>query len=140
MGDPDRLDEQARRRPDFRGGVPVTLADGQEWYLPRPRKLFVADDSEAGFRLRWDLGDEYGRLFEAARSIATFEDMVRAEFALAKYLLRLNYDLDAAALGRLLVFDYADDPDPALERLRAELIEVTSGRAPAPKPGPATSG
>ena len=79
-----RLDEGNVRRPDFRGGRPIRLADGQEWRLPGPRELAHAtgrdrDDVVATLSMIAEAEDETERL--------------RAELALAIQLLSLNYDL-----------------------------------------------
>ena len=136
MSEP-RLDENALRRPDFRGGAPVTLADGQEWILARPAELFVPDDSEAGFAARWNFGDEYAALVRAADEAGrsgSGNAVIRAELALGRYLLLKNYALDAPQVASLIQFSYDPEGDPVHWQLHEDVLAVAFGRVPSPKP------
>ena len=103
-----RLDERALRRPDFRDGLAVRLLDGQDWTFPVPFVYFdtSAEDDEAVVR-RWSVGDRYGELLDALKSAQDAEAVARCEFALIKYLLRLNYDLKPADFAGLVSLSYA---------------------------------
>jgi hypothetical protein len=126
------IDERAARRLGFRGGVPVLLADGQEWILPHVVCLFSPDDSEAGIRPVWNLGDEYARLIDALDSAETTEQRMRAELALARDLLLRNYDLTTEQLVRLVQFGYNPEFAPeGVERRRA-VLAIALGETPAP--------
>ena len=129
----EKLDESALRRPDFRGGSPVTMADGQEWFLPRPRILWQADDSEAGVSHAWDVSDYEDRL-KAIDEAETGILRRGAEAKLFAMLLRLNYTLDTASLGRVLQFSL----DPEQVRLRAVYDDLWAalGGEDVPKPTP----
>lgn len=130
----DRLDEAALRRPDWLGGVPVTLADGQEWTLPRAATYFEPDaDDDAEVRQRWNLGEEYGALVQRLAEAQRPSDHVRAEIALARWLLTRNYALNRAQLVTLLRFGYGASADDGPRRLREEVMAVALGDAPRPK-------
>jgi hypothetical protein len=60
-----KINESDKRRPDFLGGVPVTMADGQAWSVPKPRARF-APSARDGVRavLRFDDGDDYQDLLD----------------------------------------------------------------------------
>jgi hypothetical protein len=137
------LDEKALRRPDFVPGSPVTLADGQIWFLRRPVMRFVPnDDHESGFDVRLSLdGDTlYNDLM--ARRVAAFGEtgfadlasLVPVELAIGKLLLLVNYDLTPAQLADLLQFGYDADEDPEGMAIRDDVIAVAQGRGKKPSP------
>lgn len=131
------LDERALRRPDFRGGLLLTLADGQDWTIPQPNPLWVADDTEDGATLGFDLGPEYDALARNVVDATLVGPMARATLKAATFLLRLNYTLDAAALGTILRANFAVPAEgvattPA-QQLAQDLVEIVTGNAPAPK-------
>lgn len=128
------LDERTKRREDFRGGVAITLADGQEWTLARPRVLFVPSDNEDGFEEEWDLGDNYAAMIDRAQEAETGKEIIRAEFALATFLLRINYDLTTEDLRGLLKFGYGDAVPDDIRTMMGSIRDVIFGRNPSPKP------
>lgn len=135
------IDEQACRRADFCGGIPVKLADGQMWTLPRVRRRYVsAPDHPDGFRVVIaGLGPDYAALADAAYAAETPKDVIRTELALARALLLRNYTLDEEQLAELIQFEYGADPDPDCAAMRAAFLDVAGGLVPAPKASPATS-
>lgn len=92
------LNEFDKRRPDFRGGLPILLADDRPWALPGPRETSpggVADERTARL-VRW---------VAESRNRA---DRLLGEMALAIHLLALNYDLAPDDYRQLLEVDRAD--------------------------------
>src|SRR5690242_7891870 len=85
--------ESVHRRPDFLGGLPVRLADGQDWAFAGPRELSRADESLRG---------EVHGLLGAIAWAEDEADRLRGELALAIALLAANYDLAPADYARLL--------------------------------------
>ena len=140
----EKLDEKALRRPTFKEGWRVKLADGQEWSLPRPviRWKPVAGingqlvDSMVTFRLDGSnrfssLVHEYEEL--ADRADSTNVDYVNWEIRMATELLLANYDLTIDQIGELIQFAYGDDAeesDPEGARMRRECMMVARGIGP----------
>jgi hypothetical protein len=122
-------DPLIRRRPGFRPGTPVLLADGQAWVLPDP-------DVSAGLTPPLDA------LIAGVVEAGDATERLRAELALGIYLISANYDLPPLALGPLLEFRPGD---PSLARFQADLHQVALAyvRAhrpeAAPLPGPSPS-
>ena len=90
--------ERARRRPGFRSGWQVRMADGQAWSLPVPE---LEEGTQGKVESGWD-NPSYRAIL---RSVAEAEDageLFRAELALAIHLLRWNYQLDVNDLHQLL--------------------------------------
>lgn len=127
------LDERALRRPDFRGGVPVRLADGQEWTLPHPLVLFTEDDQEGEIREEWNLGPEYAALVAASQTADDGVEVIKTELALFKYLIRLNYDVDQAQLREILKLGYGTACTPEIRQMMDELRGLAFGRVALPK-------
>jgi hypothetical protein len=84
------LDEVVLRRPGFSPGTTARLADGQDWILP-------------GTACPGCCGDEYEALLEAIREAGGAAERLRAELALAIYLLECNYHLTPAGYDAILV-------------------------------------
>ena len=129
---PEKLNEQALRRPEFEDGAPVTLADGQEWRLPRPRVRLVPDESDMGFKVRVACPGDNGRfqeLMDALDAATDGVDLMRAELAVGRHLLCLNYDLTPAQVADLLQFSYRDD-DPEGMAIREAVMGVAFGNGP----------
>ncbi len=80
-------DERARRRPEFRAGIDLRLADGQVWSFP-PAAICEDERYRAIVRVLLEAEDE-GEFF-------------RAGLALTIHLLNSNYFLDADDLEDLL--------------------------------------
>lgn len=130
------LDRDKLRKPGATG-LTMTLADGQEWLVRRPRTLFVPDDNEDGIRAGWDLGPEYDALYDRLIAADNRFDEIRAVMAMARFLLCLNYDLGTEDLKRLLRLDFRRAAEGEAEtdsaRLTREIEEVVVGEVPPPK-------
>jgi hypothetical protein len=101
----ERLDEASLRRPDFRPGYAVELADGGRYTFPPVSiRIFPDDDGSVQWRPWYDgdLEDDLDVLFGVvpARSGQVIEVRLR----IAAALLRRNYDLPRGAVGRLLTY------------------------------------
>ena len=88
--------EHLSRRPSFRDGVKVRLADDQMWVLPAP-----PGPSESAELL---FGIEYLGLIDAVMEVQESSELRVAELALAIFLLGVNYSLPPSAFERLLDF------------------------------------
>lgn len=114
------IDQDTRRRPDFKPGVSVRLADGQFWILPVPARCAAADPSIdatpeiSSYRT-------YELLLEAITEAVDDSDQFLAELALAIELLGTNYALGHEDYRSLLTFDPLD---PARSSLRTDLHSV----------------
>ena len=104
------LDPMICRRPGFRAGIAVRLADGLPWILPD------ADQAQADGTVP-AYNDLVGAVSEADRPT----DLLRAELALGIYLIAQNYELPPLILGALLDFP---QNDPHLALLQADLHAV----------------
>jgi hypothetical protein len=131
------LDEAALRRPTWRDGHRITLSDGQEWTIPKPR-LRLRPRFEGG-RVVGTRDVEYApeddglvdTLFGAGD--AEPDAWIQARWELLARLLRANYDLSDLELAELV----AIDPDDADGQER--WTEITRAlRGLGPKPSPAT--
>jgi hypothetical protein len=105
------LNEAEYRRPDFKGDVEVTLANGS-WWIRKPSVKLRRQAQPDGSRNVVTLVS-ISPTFDAALvayGIAkeTGEGLVSAMFGLVVALLRENYDLTDEALDELLVFDGSD--------------------------------
>ena len=138
---PDRIDERSRRRGDFLpDSLGLTLADGQEWYVPRPRVAFVYADNDLGFDQVRETGDVvFDRTLQdridAWRKAAESDDMpgvIGAQLGIARVLLLRNYDLTTDELRNLVRFRF-DEEDP----LRDDILAIAMGQPMTPKPTPA---
>ncbi len=137
----NRIDEKSRRRPDFLpDSLGLTLADGQEWYVPRPRVAFVYADTELGFDRVTETGDaEFDHTLQdrvdAWRKAAEADDVpgvIGAQLGIARVLLLRNYDLTTDELRGLVRFRFdAEDP------LRDDILAIAMGQPLTPKPTPA---
>jgi hypothetical protein len=116
----DRLDEQALRRSDFRGGEPIVLADGQAWHFPKPVIEFFPRFSSSGpvelasaATIDPAFDEAVGRYEEACRAHredgASPSRWILAMMDLAATMLRANYALDDQALATLLRFRPDDE-------------------------------
>lgn len=118
------------RRKDFdpEDCTPITLADGQEWYFPRPWLAIVpiVRGAEAVAEARHvSFGEDLDVLLEA---IAAEEDpvaQIRHVVTLAIFLLGRNYDLESDEYPRLLTY-YVGNPES--EAMIAAIIDVALGK------------
>jgi hypothetical protein len=128
------LDERRLRRPEFRDGTGVVLADGQTWTFPRPwLRLYPVRTPDGSFTIGGGLGfdAEFEELADQFASEPS-DDPVRKleiQFRMAAGLLCRNYDLTDAHLRRLLAVDL---DDPSSQECWARINEVLLGRVPKP--------
>ena len=88
--------EHLSRRPSFRDGVKVRLADEQMWVLPAPP--IPSESADVLF------GTEYLDLIHAVMDEQESSERRLAELALVIFLLGVNYSLSPSAFERLLEF------------------------------------
>lgn len=128
-----QLDEQALRRPTFRPGHKIRLADGQEWQFPPLRVVWRLNDTEDGLLAEFDLPAEHRALLEAvdaARDAGDGQGLMLAELRLFAYLARLNYELDRPAVDRLFRIAYGPGSSPEDFAMRDALLAVATGNEP----------
>jgi hypothetical protein len=148
------MNEQEHRRPDFIGGEPIRMADGNEWILPRPLAWFVMDDDESGVNRQWNLGSEYGALLEAQQDafnatrageddpverVGNFRKWVASEIRIARWLLLKNYNLTKEQVNSLVRFGYSVADDPEAVALREAVMDLAFGMTEPPKTNPVGS-
>lgn len=135
-------DEASRRRPGFREGVAIELADGRSWHFPRPilsyRLEFPANGpavvglprfGDGGAR---DFGADYWSKYRALAEAETIEDRLPALGAVAADLLSRNYALDGDELAALLPFhvDVESDEGEANIAMWQAIAGVIEGVGP----------
>jgi hypothetical protein len=126
---PRKLIEFARRKVDLDLEIctSITLADGQDWYFPRPWLEIVPhfkDGKAVDQSKLLTCGPELDLLLE---SIAEEEDPAKeilAVMTLGGFLLLRNYDLTDEELGQLFVYR---PRDPASQDMIRSIIEVATG-------------
>lgn len=130
------LRETELRKPNFRDGYWIRLGDGQEWAFPRPiLRFFPARADDGSLALAAD--HTHDRLYQELRDelIAVDEDdhynAMRVQVLIAGHLLSMNYDLDTAALRRLLP---VIEDDPENDAMWGALIDVILANPPKPSP------
>ena len=140
------IPEATRRRPDFAGGEPVVLSDGQTWFVPRPRARFGLDDGGKGLTKVLSFAHSNGKFSidlsfqrisderDAARKALTakpeepeFVRVVEAELRLAHALLLRNYDLTHEELSGLVLMSWTEE-----DALRDAFLQIAEGVAPKP--------
>src|SRR6478609_408675 len=125
----DRVDEKSLRREDFVGGVPIVLADGQEWYFAEPLVRFVPSDSDVGFEIYMSLGSDDGlNELYTQYTILTFlppeairdrtDEYIGIEMKIARMMLDRNYDLTTDRVRSILQFSHDMKRDPEGCRIR----------------------
>jgi hypothetical protein len=142
--DMDKLDEVALRRPDFLGGEPIEMADGQAWILPKPMMEFVpkfAADGTITAGVATSLGPDFDRIMEdydEACRASINEDAdyqgprpMDVMMAIGVRLLQVNYDIDRDTLAGLL--RWRPDDESSTDRWRA-ITNVARGISLAGKP------
>jgi hypothetical protein len=100
--------ERALRRPDFLPGLPIRLADGQCWTFPVPRASSGSPERVAPGELLGLFGDGYAPTLAAVLEAEDESERLRAELALAIFLLGRNYDLSPAVFREILSFRPGD--------------------------------
>jgi hypothetical protein len=95
-------DEHSLRRPGFRPGTPIRLADGQEWVFPGPGELSAPEGGRTAGEPAGAADPAYGGLIDALCEAEDEPDRLRAELALGIFLLGCNYALGPGDYQRLL--------------------------------------
>jgi hypothetical protein len=90
------IDEFLCRRPGFRAGREITLADGQAWTFPAPQSEAVSTECE--------VDTEYVGLVRIVWEAENPHERYLAELVLAIYLIELNYHLTPAELESLFTY------------------------------------
>jgi hypothetical protein len=132
------LIESECSRPEFGGGEPIRMADGQPWFVFSPAARVIPMMSPSGivrvaqfsFGRAWDSANpltvaQYVRALD--RVVALFPGdstgdrrgfmaHYRAVIALGEILIQRNYALDRLEAWRLLAADVPDDPEAAVQR------------------------
>jgi hypothetical protein len=82
-------EESTLRRPDFLGGTPIVLADGQAWIFPGPpgQSPSTQDDADGVVAALFAL-PTYEFLIAALDEADSEAESLRAELSLAIFLLR----------------------------------------------------
>jgi len=135
----DPIDEKLSRRPDFQGGRPIVLADGQEWSFPCPTIEFAPRrqaDGSVKVTLSTAYGAEFDRLVDAVSGEKTMGEEAQALFSLAIDLLDRNYALSPDQLFVLLRY-----PQDGMwsETALGQIFDVAVGRGPKPTPAGSSS-
>jgi hypothetical protein len=117
------LNEFAKRRPDFRGGLPILLADDRPWAMPGPRETSPGEVGD----------DRRARLVRMVAESENRADRLLGEMALAIHLLAVNYDLRPDDYRQLLEVDRAD---PRFERMIDDFHAIYLRHAEALEPVP----
>jgi hypothetical protein len=130
-------DERALRRPTFSEGYKVTLADGQEWTLPKPKMRFKPQivDGKVEVAGGPSFGPEFDEQLDVLFGVVDVEpiERLRVKFEVAVRLLSANYDLKPEDFGELIVLEPDDETsDQRWEQLTRAIMGI------APKPSPAT--
>jgi len=131
------FDEVALRKPSFSEGYKVTLADGQEWTLPKPKIRFKPKivDGKVEVAGGPSFGPEYDQQLDVLFGAVDVEpiERLRVKFEMAVRLLSANYDLKPEVFGELIVLQPDDETsDERWEQLTRAIMGI------APKPSPAT--
>jgi hypothetical protein len=104
------LNESELRKPGFSEGHKVTLADGQEWVLPRPTMRFTPKVSPDG-TVDVDGGASFGPEFDSTLEIlfgvteVSGLEYLKSQFTMAVKLLSANYDLKPGDFATLLPWE-----------------------------------
>ncbi len=131
------LDEKALRKPSFSEGYKVTLADGQEWTLPKPRIRFKPSivDGKVEVTGAPTFAPEFDEALDVLYGVKVVEPIehLRVKFEMAVRLLSANYDLQSEDLVNLIVLEPGNESsDERWEQLSRVIMGI------APKPLPAT--
>lgn len=136
---PFPIPEADRRRRNGLFEVGVCMADGQVWYLPKPRVRLTAADNEDGYSATLSLKGADGfqaltRGLSDAEAMAPGPDrglsMIRAELAIGRALVARNYELTTEELATVLQFGDDPEDDPEGVALREAVLNLAFGIAP----------
>jgi hypothetical protein len=130
------LDEKSLRKPEFSEGLKVTLADGQDWTLPKPRIRFKPRIVDG--RVEIGGGASFGPEFDDKLDIlfgvtdADPSERLRVKFEVAVRLLASNYNLEPDNFAELIVLEPGDPAsDERWEQLSNAIMGIAPKRLPA---------
>jgi hypothetical protein len=127
------LDEKSLRRPEFAvDSVAVRMADGQDWYLPKPWVALapvVKDGRVVSLGSRTMFGPEFDTLIDAVDQADDGLDVIKSMFGIGVYLLSRNYEIPDESFGELLQFRRGEESE---NNLLQAIMEVARGIAPKP--------
>ncbi len=124
------ISETTLRKANFdeKHSSPITLSDGQTWYLPKPwvevRPVFKDGKAVTTYTVL-TVGPELDDLVEAIADAETTKAQVAGAASLAAHLLRHHYDLRDEDLDQLLRFRISD---PASLAWVNGVIEIATGQ------------
>jgi hypothetical protein len=103
------LNEKAKRRETFdeRNSIPVMLADGQAWAIPKPWLEIRASFGNGKAQTTYPVltyGPELDALVKAIGECQDNTALLCGAASLGAYLLSQNYDLSDEVLDRLFAF------------------------------------
>ncbi len=125
------LDEKTRRKETFdqRNSVPVVLADGQTWYLPKPwlevHPVFQGGKAHSSYPVL-TYGPELDSLVQALGDCDDNSTLLIGAATLGAYLLSENYQLSDVELDQLFVFRVGD---PLSWDWAMTVIKVATGQS-----------
>jgi hypothetical protein len=132
----DEFDKRIYGKFDERNSVAIKLADGQDWFFPKPwlevRPVFKDGVAVTSFRVPTS-GPHLDKLIEAAGECENIDAQIVVIATLAAELLKYQYTLADHELDQLLAYRI-HDPDSL--RWLQEVIDVATGRS-GPKVGSA---
>jgi hypothetical protein len=113
---------------DEANSVPVVLADGQTWFVPKPW-LVIRPTFKDGVVVSTypflTYSDKLDVLIDAIAEAEDLDFIVSATATLAAYLLRNHYELTDSDLDRLLAYRVGD---PASLEWLGLIMETATGR------------
>ncbi|MHB8359798.1 MAG: hypothetical protein ACYDCP_09935 [Thermoplasmataceae archaeon] len=125
------IDEPTRRKPDVfdqANSVPVVLADGQTWHLPKPwyviRPTFDGGVATAAYRF-FSYSPKLDELVELIGATDDLDAVIVGVATLAAHILLYQYDLADAELDQLLAYRVGDPS--SMDWTRA-VMETATGR------------
>lgn len=132
-----RPTESAARRPDWRGpesgAQGVRLADGQTWYLPRPRigvGLQFDAQGQTSLVSRCPDDPDYEHLFDLYFNSDNPVAVIKATLDMAVLLLRRNYELTDEHVAALLVYEPGTADGQAMMTALQRVTTGMDGAAP----------
>jgi hypothetical protein len=129
------LDEKSLQKPGFVEGSKATLADGQEWMLPKPKLRFKPKIIDGRVEISGgpSFGPEFDDQLDILFGVTNVEasERPRIKFELAVKLLAANYDLEPDNFAELIVLEPGD---PASDERWEQLSNAIMGIAPKPLP------
>ena len=125
----DEFDKRIYGKFEERNSVAVRLADGQEWFFPKPwlevRPVFKHGVAVASYPV-YTSGPRLELLVETISECERLDEQVTAIATLAAELLLYHYDLDDSELDQLLAYRVHDE---ASTSWFSEVVSIATGRS-----------